>query len=120
MYQVRGKLLYKDGTVPKAAQCMVHLQPAKDSTAEIRKGAAAGVLEDGSFELYTRRPGDGVHAGEYDAYFSVRNSLSETASPLIARKYEQPSTSGYNNIKVDHNIYDLTFEIERAAGGASK
>ncbi len=40
MYQVSGHVFYKDGSVPRAAVAVVFLQPANNTTAEIKKGAS--------------------------------------------------------------------------------
>jgi hypothetical protein len=66
MYDVRGKVLYKDGTVPRGGVAVVRLQPAEGTTAEVRQGATGAIGPDGSFEFYTRAPGDGVYGGKYD------------------------------------------------------
>src|SRR5687767_5499444 len=58
--QVSGKVLMKDGSVPQGGVRVVQFVPAKDSTAEIRKGASGEIRDDGSFVAYTRKPGDGV------------------------------------------------------------
>src|SRR5262245_23636231 len=71
MAQVRGKVLYKDGSVPKGGVCAVNLMPTSASTAEVRKAASSKIGPDGSFELYTRIPGDGVYLGEYAVTFAV-------------------------------------------------
>jgi hypothetical protein len=124
MYQVRGTVLYKDGSVPKGGVAVVRLQPSANSTAEIRKGASGAIGPDGSFELSTRVPGDGVYEGEYDVTFVVQKGVMD-ATPLIPAKYMSPDTSGYS-VKVDQDIDNLKFELEplpgvagaRASGGA--
>jgi hypothetical protein len=124
MYQVRGKVLYKDGSVPKGGVAVVRLQPSASSTAEIRKGASSAIGPDGSFEMCTRMPGDGVYEGDYDVTFAVLKGPMDP-TPLIPVKYMSPESSGYN-VKVDDDIDDLKFEIEplpgapraAAAGGA--
>lgn len=114
MYQVSGKVLYKDGSVPAGGVAVVRLQPAAKSGAEVRKGASGAIGSDGSFEMFTRVPGDGVYAGEYDVTFAVYKGPMDP-TPLIAAKYLNPATSGYT-VKVDQNISDLKFEIEPLPG----
>jgi hypothetical protein len=114
MYQVRGTVLYKDGSVPKGGVAVVRLQPAQGTTAEIRKGATGAINPDGSFELYTRTPGDGVYEGEYDVTFGVYKGPMDP-TPLIQAKYMNPSTSGYS-VTVDGDQTDLKFEIEPLPG----
>src|SRR4051794_27151546 len=47
MYQVSGKVLYKDGSVPKAPVALVRFEPTQNSTAEIRKTATGEIGQDG-------------------------------------------------------------------------
>src|SRR4051812_48556310 len=71
MYQVRGKVIYKDGSVPTGTLAIVLFSPSPDSTAMVRKSASGPIGPDGSFEMVTRVPGDGVHHGEYGVIFRV-------------------------------------------------
>jgi hypothetical protein len=117
MYQVRGKVTYKDGTVPKGILAIVNFTPTKDSSAEIRKGASGPIEPDGSFVMVTRMPGDGVHRGEYAVTFRVLRDATTYAS-LVSPKYSSPMNPVFT-VKVDHDISDLSFEIEKAEGAAA-
>jgi hypothetical protein len=109
--EVRGKVLYKDGSVPQGGVCVVNFQPTTDSPAKIRKGAGGDINpEDGSFELYTRKPGDGVYLGKYAVIFTVCKGPMEPTS-LIQHKYTTSTTTPYH-VTVDHDVDDLVFEIE--------
>jgi len=114
MYRVRGHVFYKDGTVPRGAVAVVVLQPKKDTTAELHKGASGAINPDGSFELFTRKGGDGVYKGEYDVGFTVLKATMDP-KPLILDKYTRPGEAGYS-VVVDRNIDDLKFEIEPIPG----
>lgn len=116
MHQVKGHVFFKDGTVPRAAVSVVVFQPKKDTTAEFRKGASGAILPDGSFQLWTRKAGDGVYKGEYLVSFTVLKAIMDP-KPLIVEKYTRPETSGYE-VKVDRDISDLKFEIEPLPGVA--
>jgi hypothetical protein len=116
MYQVSGKVLYKDGSVPKGGVAVVRLQPTSGSTAEIRKGASGAIGPDGTFELFTRVPGDGVYEGDYDVTFAIYKGPMDP-TPLIPAKYMNPSTSGYT-VTVDDDVSDLNFEIEPLPGAS--
>ena len=91
---------------------VVQFQPAADSPAKIRKAASGEIGEDGSFEAFTRKPGDGVIIGKYDVTFSVwpRTSTSASSS-LIDPKYTKASTTPYH-VTIDDDVSDLEFEIE--------
>jgi hypothetical protein len=114
MYNVSGKVLYTDGSVPTGGVAVVRLQPATTSTSEIRKGASGAIGPDGSFELSTRIQGDGVYEGEYDVTFVVQKGVMDTTS-LIPPKYTDPQQSGLK-VTVDRNIDDLDFKIEPLPG----
>jgi hypothetical protein len=113
-YQVRGHVFYKDGTVPRGGVAVVVFQPKKDTTAEIHKGASGAINPDGSFELWTRKGGDGVYRGEYDVGFTVLKGPMDP-KPLVLEKYAMPGAAGYS-VTVDRDIDDLKFEIEPAPG----
>ncbi len=108
--QIRGKVLFKDGTVPKGGVCVVKFEPAEDTTAEIRKAASGRIEPDGSFEMATRKPGDGVFLGNYAVTFSVWKGPRDPTS-LIALKYTRAGTTPYKII-VDGDKDDLFYEIE--------
>ena len=110
--QVRGKVLYKDGKVPKGGVCVVQFQPAADSTAIIRKAASSEIRPDGTFEAYTRKPGDGVFLGKYNVTFAVWKGPMEPVS-LIANKYTKADTTPYT-VEIEGDRDDLSFEIEPA------
>jgi hypothetical protein len=112
--QVRGKVLYKDGSVPKGGVRVVRFEPAQDTTAEIRKAASGQIESDGSFQLATRVPGDGVFLGKYVVTFAVWKGPRDPTS-LIEEKYTNSSTSPYH-VTVDDDIDDLMFEIEPIGG----
>jgi hypothetical protein len=110
--QVSGMVLMKDGSVPQGGVRVVQFVPAKDSTAEIRKGASGEIRDDGSFVAYTRKPGDGVLLGKYDVTFSVWKSPMDSTS-LIDPKFSRASTTPHH-ITVTDDVDDLKFELETA------
>src|SRR5687768_14509203 len=68
--QVRGKVIPKGGPLPAAGIRMVRFEPTADTTAAVRKGASGAINNDGTFEIYTRKPGDGVLLGKYAVTFA--------------------------------------------------
>jgi hypothetical protein len=110
MAQVRGKVVFPNGKIPEAGIRMVRFEYAADSNATIRKGASGMINDDGSFELYTRRPGDGVHHGKYDVTFAFCRSVTDQR-PLIPTKYAKPATTPFH-IDVDEDKLGLEFRIE--------
>lgn len=116
MVQVRGRVTYKDGTIPSGGLCVIRFQPSKDSPAEIRKAASADIQSDGFFEAFTRNPGDGVFLGKYDVSFSVLRDQSDSSSSLIDPKYTKSSTTPYH-VTIEDDVSDLEFILEPAQGG---
>jgi len=113
--QVSGKVRFKDGSVPKGGVCVVQFNPASDTTAKIRKAASGEIHDDGSFEAFTRKPGDGVFLGKYDVTFAVWRSAMDSTS-LIDDRYTKASTTPYH-VTIDADVSDLMFEIEPAPAG---
>ena len=116
--KVRGKVNLKDSTLQSAGIRMVRLEPTADTNASIRKGASGTINEDGSFELYTRRPGDGVYQGKYAVTFAIYRGAMDQRS-LIPKKYTSATTTPYQ-VVVDHNRDDLNFEIDPIGTSTSK
>lgn len=114
MGQVRGKVFYKDGSVPHGGVCVVSLLPAGSTTAKIRKGASGAIEKDGSFEMMTRKPGDGVYYGDYVVTFTVVKGPNDPTS-LILPVYSNPRETPYK-LTVDGDKVDLKYEIEPLPG----
>jgi hypothetical protein len=114
MSHVSGTVLFKDGTPPTGGVCVINFQPTMDSKAELRKGASSAINPDGTFDLWTRMPGDGVYHGDYEVRFVIQKGAMDP-TPLVAPKYTDARTSGFK-VTVDDDIDDLKFEIERAPG----
>jgi hypothetical protein len=117
-YHISGKVLYKNGTVPKGGIAIVSFTPTKDSTAEVRQTATGAIGPDGSFEMYTRQAGDGVYAGDYVVVFQVAKAVMDP-QPLILEKYWSASKSPFK-ITVDRDVNDLNYEIEPLPGVSGK
>jgi hypothetical protein len=115
MAQVSGKVFYKDGTVPKGGVCSVQFLPTADSTATVRSGAGGVIEPDGSFQMSTRKGGDGVHLGDYTVTFAVWRNPHDPTTSMVLPKYSSPVLTPYK-IKVDHDVDDLKFEIEPMPG----
>jgi len=115
--QIAGRVNLKDSSLRNAAIRMVRLEPTSNSIATIRKGACGTINDDGSFELYTRRPGDGVYLGTYAVTFAIYRGAMDQ-QPLIPAKYISAKTTPYQ-IVIDGNRDDLFFELEPLAGAAS-
>jgi hypothetical protein len=114
MSQVSGTVLFPDGSVPKGGVCVVQFQPAAGTTAEVSKGASGAIQPDGTFEMWTKRPGDGVYHGDYVVTFAIFKGAMDM-TPMISAKYTRPDTSPYK-VTVDDDLEDLKFEVEPLPG----
>lgn len=115
--QVRGKVLYPDGSVPTGGVRVVRFEPTQDTSAEIRKGATGQIQSDGSFEMATRVPGDGVFLGKYAVTFAVWKGPRDPTS-LIDEQYTNSATTPYH-VTVEDDIDDLVFKIEPIGAGGN-
>ncbi len=107
--EVRGRVVCKNGELPQSSIRQIRFEPTADSRAVVRKGASGAINDDGTFELYTRRPGDGVHHGEYAVTFAFYKSAMNHESP-ISPELASSSTTPYR-VTVNDDVDDLEFEI---------
>jgi hypothetical protein len=75
-------------------------------------GASSSVGEikdDGSFQLFTERPGDGVPPGDYEVCILRRYLDPERSAPqAIDGKYEKPETSGLKaKVEKKKNVFEF-------------
>jgi len=110
-YDVSGRAQYKDGSPITGGVRVIRLEPAKDTSAEIRKAASSPIAEDGSFEMFTRRPGDRVIPGKYVVTFTVLDKAMGGKS-LIPERFSRGDASPFQ-IVVDDDQEDLLFELEK-------
>ena len=114
---VKGKVAFKNGPMPNTPVRMILFSPSGNTAAEVRRGASSLIETDGSYELWTKNPGDGINVGEYNVTFAVQKGPMDPTS-LIPGKYSSLATP-YKNIKVDKNTDDLNFEIDLASGAGT-
>jgi hypothetical protein len=115
---VKGKVTFKNGPMPNAPIRMIGFLPTENSTAEIRKGASSIIAADGSYDVWTRKPGDGIYAGEYDVTFALQKGPTDPTS-VVPVKYANRQTTPFKNVTVDKNTDDLNFEIDLAGGAGA-
>jgi len=115
MAHVRGKVTYKDGSIPQGGVKVIRISPTKDSTAEVRKGASGMIESDGSFDLWTRQAGDGAYLGDYVVTFAIQKSHMDPTTSLIQPIYTNPSTSPFK-LTITGDVDDLKYELEPLPG----
>jgi hypothetical protein len=117
--EVKGRVVFKDGTVPRGGVCVIRFQPAADSPAEVRKAASGEIEADGHFEAFTRKPGDGVFLGKYDVTFSVLADGTDSSTSLIDPKYTKAASTPYH-VTIEDDVTDLEFQLEPPATSEKK
>lgn len=110
-YQVSGRVQYVDGSPITGAVRVIRFQPTDDSTAKVRKAASTDIAQDGTYTLFTRRPGDGVFRGKYAVTFSVLTQPLGGKS-LIHDYYTDIRSTPFT-VEVDEDKTDLNFELEK-------
>jgi hypothetical protein len=108
--QVSGRVQYKGGEPIKAGIRVIRFEPAADTTATVRKTASGNIADDGSFTLFTRKPGDGVYLGNYDVTFTILSSA--TGGENLTRPEYMRAESTPFHATVDGDTANLVFELE--------
>lgn len=109
--QASGRVAYADGSTPTGAVAIIRFEPTDDSDAAVRKAASSAIAEDGTFELKTRVPGDGVYKGQYHVTFSILKN-PKTGESLIPQQYTSKRTTPFT-IDVQSSKDDYLFELEK-------
>jgi hypothetical protein len=112
MVHVSGKVLNKDGSVPAGGVRIIRFEPIQ-TAGEERKGriASGNIEKDGSFDLFTRTPGDGVMPGRYNVTFTIWKGEHDRVA-LIPDSYASAATTPYKDVVVERDQSDLKFEVE--------
>jgi hypothetical protein len=83
------------------------------SQPEGQSSSVGEIQADGSFEMFTLKPGDGVPPGEYDVQINRKYLDPERAAPaVIDEKYERFDSSGLK-VKVEPKSNYFEFKVER-------
>src|SRR5437773_3844217 len=101
-YPVSGRVTDTSGQpIAGLAGSQIVFNGATSSVGEIK--------EDGSFQLFTERPGDGVPPGDYEVCILRRYLDPERPAPqAIDGKYEKPETSGLKaKVEKKKNVFDF-------------
>jgi hypothetical protein len=116
---VKGKVTYQDGSPVTAGSVVVE---TVDTGNEQRSSANGNILPDGTFQLTSLNPGDGVPEGRYRvAVLSPPLSDDQVGrgeKPLVDIKYSQLDTSGLE-IEVKPGLNEVTLTVDKPGGVAS-
>ena len=122
LVKVSGTVKFKDGTplqVPEGGRAAITFAPADTreiTEGQIRKGASARIRPDGTFEMMTIRPGDGVIPGRYMVFLMTQKNVAanpnDPANQFVPKKYTSAVTSGLE-VTIDKPTSDLRFELDK-------
>ena len=109
--QVSGRAEFSDGSPLIGAVRTISFQPTEDTTAEVKKAAMGSIEEDGSFVMYTRKPGDGVFKGKYRVTLNVIKDPNY-GGLMIPERYAAPADTPFS-IEVTEDRDDLLFQLDK-------
>lgn len=112
LYPVQGKVKYSDGEDAKElAGGLVEFE-----SVEGKNSARGEIRPDGSFEMTTERPGDGVWAGKHKVVVSGKMPEPDKPRPprVIDPRFEKYETSGLE-VTVEPKKNQITLTVDRAA-----
>jgi hypothetical protein len=111
-YPVSGKVVDQQGQpIAGLAGSEIYFSQPSTNTSSVGEIAA-----DGSFTMYTQRPGDGVPPGDYQVYIPRRRIDPEREAPQsIEAKFEKPESSGLQ-VTVEKKKNTFEFKVNRVAG----
>ncbi len=113
MVPVRGTVKFVGGTVPQGEVATVSFQPVSAGEGQPIKGAQGTINQDGSFEMFTRKPGDGVMVGRYKVCIIVRKKYMDPKSWVVPQKYVDAKTTPFE-VNVEKAISDLKYELDKS------
>jgi hypothetical protein len=110
-YQVSGRVQYKDGSPITGGTRLIRFEPTADTTAEVRTTASGMIEPDGTFEMFRRKPGDGMIPGKYAVTFTVMDKPLGGKS-LIPHQYTTSDETPFE-IVVDDDKTGLLYELDK-------
>lgn len=116
LYKVRGTVKYADGSVPEGGVRLIRFEPASFAEGKAVPGtktAQADIQEDGSFELSTVDPNDGVLPGKYKVTFTIRAGYTDGRSGMDP-KYGTAQTTPLEVTVGEDVDEEYNFTLERA------
>jgi hypothetical protein len=105
---VSGTVAYDDGSPVTGGEIILH--PVDDAKAT---SPIAYIRPDGTFEVFTAKPGDGARVGKYRVTVTPPTDDYGPRNPLpIDRKFGDPATSGFE-CEVVPGPNTLTLKVHR-------
>jgi hypothetical protein len=113
-YPVHGKVTDKQG------QPIAGLEGSQIVFEGTSTSSVGEIAADGSYTLFTDRPGDGVPPGDYQVYIPRRRIDPEREAPqAINARFEKPQTSDLKaTVEPKTNTFD--FQVDRAGASGTR
>lgn len=108
----KGKVVYEDGSAIVATTKIIRFSPIADNVLGTKKPASSNIGDDGTFDLMTKRPGDGVIKGRYAVTFAVLSNPHDPDSSIIPLKYTYKARTPFE-LEVSGDKEDYLFELEK-------
>lgn len=103
--QVSGTVRYADGSPVTGESPLIVFEPVSDG-----KAANGSIEPDGSFELMTVKPGDGVQPGQYKVVLKVFKSYRDQTL-AVPEKYADATTTPLEaTVNDDYTHFDFVVE----------
>ncbi len=109
LYPVRGKVVWENGAV--AQELAGGLVVCESTTGA--GGVRGDIEKDGSFQLSTSKPGDGVAPGKYRVAVVEWSPREPPPPPIIDLAFANPETSKLE-INVEPKANEFTLTVRRA------
>ena len=108
--QVTGKVTSADGSPIPCEAGMVLFQPATTGENASEKHATGGVKPDGTFEMMTRTPGDGMQPGKYKVVLQLWKNYDKQQL-AVPKKYGDATTTPLEaTVDGDHTHFEFKVE----------
>jgi hypothetical protein len=102
---VSGSVKYSDGSVPSGESAVIWFEPVAGGN------PASGNLDsDGSFELTTSSPGDGVRAGTYKVVLKILRDYRAQISAVPENYGDAATTPLEATVDADHTQFEFTVD----------
>lgn len=113
LYPIQGKVTWENGDEARElAGGLVICESVEGGV-----GARGDIEQDGSFQLSTYKPGDGVLPGKHRVAVVEYSPREPPPPPKIDRTFSNIESSGLE-ISVDRGTKDLTLKVRRARSAA--
>ena len=108
MGTVKGVVKYADGSIPQGEIVRIVFNPVFDQDVRYQKMASGHVQPDGTYQLGTVEPGDGVMPGRYRVLLEIREKHDDP-DMLISGDYLHPERTPLPEVTVKEGVNEFNF-----------